>query len=68
MCDYAIENYPNLVRSFEILKDKIVTLISVALILVDRYSDEEIRLQEEIEELKKENDELRAKWKEYWED
>lgn len=67
MCEYALEHYPVLARSFEVLQDKIVTLTSAALILVDRYSDEELRLQEEVEMLKKENDLLRVQWKEYWE-
>ncbi|MDO4466298.1 MAG: hypothetical protein Q4C49_04750 [Bacillota bacterium] len=68
MCDYGIEKYPVLSRSFEILKDKIVTLISIALILVDRYSEQEMRLQEEIDTLRKENDFLREQWRKYWED
>lgn len=68
MCDYALEHYHDRVHSFVILKDKIVLLTSVAQILVDRYAEKQKVLQNEIDELRNENERLRKEWKELWED
>lgn len=68
MCDYGLEHYPDLVTTIEILKDKIVSLTEAAEILVDRYDAREQELIHQINELKEENEQLRAEWKTLWEE
>ncbi len=68
MCEYALKHYLDRKRSFEILKDKIMTLTTVAEVLVDRYNEKEKKLQKQIEDLRNENERLRLelanRWKE----
>lgn len=59
ICIFAKRNFPELSISFDILEDKIVSLTGLAEALVDHYSLEENNLRNKIDELKKENDELR---------
>lgn len=68
MCEYALKNYPERKRSFEILQDKIVTLTTVAKELVDRYNEQEQCLQRQIEELRHENEKLRIELANRWKD
>ena len=66
MCDYAFKHYPELGHSIEILKDKIVTLTTTAQVLVDRYNLQEEEMLKKIDELRKENAQLRQTLKELW--
>ena len=66
MCDYGIAHYPSLSSSFQILRDKIISLTEAARILVIRYELEENILINKIKNLQEENDDLRNEWKSLW--
>lgn len=68
MCQYALNNYYERERTFELLQDKIVGLTEAAEILVDRYSEQELELQKQVDALREENEKLRAEWKALWEE
>lgn len=55
---YAKKSFPELFPYLEILEDKIVSLTSLAMTLVDRYDAEEKDLRQRLENLKKENESL----------
>lgn len=58
---YAKRLFPELYPHLKILEDKIVSLTSLALALVDRYDEEEKQLRFKLENLKNEHQELEDK-------
>lgn len=66
MCRYAIDAYPDLRKCFEILEDKIRCLTTAAVTLVDRYDAREQELKTQLENLRRENTQLRGEWNRRW--
>ncbi|MDO4961803.1 MAG: HD domain-containing protein [Eubacteriales bacterium] len=66
MADYADEHYPDIASAVAILRDKIHSLTDAAEFLVDRYDRQEKELKYRLDDLRRENDALRAKWKAMW--
>lgn len=67
MCRYGMEHYPELRTALEILYDKIKSLTEAAVIMVDRYETRIQELEDELEELKRENARLFQTVAEVWE-
>lgn len=66
ICHYAKEHYPELAQTVQILEDKMKCLTNAAKVLVDRYEALAAHLQQQIEQLRSENDALRVTWKKLW--
>ncbi len=68
MCKYGLKHYPELLLPIEVLQDKILCLTQASVILVDRCEARERELRRQVEELKEENERLRAVFNELWEE
>ena len=66
MCEYGLAHYPDLHTTLQIFHEKMINLTQAAEILADRYDSREKELLKELEELKKENENLRKAWYELW--
>ncbi|MCF0142290.1 MAG: HD domain-containing protein [Parasporobacterium sp.] len=67
MCEYGLEHYPDINTTLQIFHEKMVNLTHAAEMLVDRYDARKAELTAELEELRKENAELKARWAKLWE-
>lgn len=67
MCKYGLAHYPELWMAIEILEDKIMSLTSASVILVDRYEERQQELQRQVDVLKEENARLREEFNALWE-
>ena len=68
MCEYGLTNYPEIGTTIEILQNKLLSLTKVAEVMVDRYGEREQELEEQLKQLKEENENLRKEWKALWEE
>lgn len=64
--EYGKEHYPEIRQAIQILEDKMKCLTSAAKALVNHYEEQERILSKRIENLRKENEELRNTWKSLW--
>ncbi len=63
MCRFAKEHYPELVYAVDVFRDKMETLTLISEMLVDKYAQREKEYLERLEDLRKENEMLRARMK-----
>ncbi|MCF0136018.1 MAG: HD domain-containing protein [Lachnospiraceae bacterium] len=66
MCSYGFDHYPHLVKSIEILQDKINCLTRVSEILMERCETREQQLKTRLQTLEEENTSLRSVYQSLW--